>query len=150
MIDFPPIEELVPHAAPMLLLDRVIESGEDYLVAELTVRLDGMFDDEGFVPALVGIEYMAQSIAAFSGLRSRVAGEPAKLGFLLGTRRFESNVHIYTAGDILRVCVTQIVYGDSGMAAFECKVEGHEVLQTAILTVYEPSDAANLAEVLGT
>lgn len=149
MIDFPPIAELVPHAAPMLLLDRIVESGDDYLITELTVRADGLFDIEGSVPAFLGLEYMAQSIAAFSGLRSYRSGEPIKMGFLLGTRRYESNVHNYPTGDILRVTAKEIVYGDTGMAAFECKVQGPQVLQTAVLTVFEPADQASLAGIIG-
>lgn len=149
MIDFPPVAELVPHAAPMLLLDRIIESGDDYLVTELTVRADGLFDVAGRVPAFVGLEYMAQSIAAFSGLRSYRSGEPPKMGFLLGTRRYESSVHNYPTGDILRVTAKEIVYGDTGMAAFECKVQGLHVLQTAVLTVFEPADQTSLSGVIG-
>ncbi len=146
--DYPPIEELVPHAAPMLLLDRVVESGQDYLITELAVRTDGLFDSDSEVPAFLGLEYMAQTIAAFSGLRSYRSGQAIKLGFLLGTRRYESNVHNYSSGDILRVTIQEIVHGDSGLAAFECKVQGLKALQTAVLTVYEPTDIASLAKII--
>jgi predicted hotdog family 3-hydroxylacyl-ACP dehydratase len=146
MSDCPGIEELVPHAAPMLLLNRLLESGEDYIICEVVVRSDALFDTAGRVPAWLGIEYMAQTIAAYSGLQSHKRGEPARLGFLLGSRRFETSVQDFACGDILRVTAKQILHGSSGMGAFECRVDGQMAQQTAILSVYEPEDQENLME----
>jgi predicted hotdog family 3-hydroxylacyl-ACP dehydratase len=42
---------------------------------------------DGLVLSWVGIEYMAQCIAAHRGLRSRANGEPIKVGFLVGSKR---------------------------------------------------------------
>ena len=42
--DFPyPVETLLPHSQDMVLLDRVMETGEDHIVVELEVRDDGLF-----------------------------------------------------------------------------------------------------------
>ena len=72
----------------MILLDRVIEFEEDALTAELTVRNDCLLGSETLVPAWAGIEYMAQAIGAYAGIRSKLAGQPISLGYLLGTRRY--------------------------------------------------------------
>ncbi|MBK6738494.1 MAG: 3-hydroxylacyl-ACP dehydratase [Haliea sp.] len=143
MNELPAIEKLVPHATPLLLLDTVVESGDDYLICELTVRSDGLFDTRGRVPAWLGIEYMAQTISAYSGLQSHQRGEPVKVGFLLGTRHFETNVADFACGDTLRVTVKKIVHASSGMGAFECTVEGHRTRQTATVAVYEPAERDN-------
>jgi len=134
------IEKLVLHAKPMLLLDSVQESAQDYLVCILTVRDDGLFDTNGQVPALVGIEYMAQTVAAFSGMKAVQKHEEPRLGFLLGTRKFTSNVHELPCGTALTVKAMRVVQASDGMAAFECIVEGETVRQTATLTVYEPAN----------
>ena len=117
MGNLPAIEKLVPHADPMLLLDKLVESGDDYLVCELMVRSDGLFDAKGRVPAWLGIEYMAQTVAAYSGLQAYQRGEPVKLGFLLGSRRFETNVADFACGDTLRVTAKRLVHGSSGIGA---------------------------------
>lgn len=135
------IEKLVPHAAPMLLLDALVASGDGYVECELVVREDGMFDAAGRVPAWLGMEYMAQTVAAYSGLQAHLKNERVKPGFLLGTRRFETNIEDFACGDILRVTAKCIIHGSSGMGAFECKVEGRLALQTARLAVYEPPDS---------
>ena len=143
MSELPPIAELVPHAGPMLLLQRLLEWGDEYVVCEVQVRSDGLFDSAGRVPAWLGMEYMAQAVAAFSGLQARREQEPVKLGFLLGSRRFETNVQDFTCGDVLLVTARCLVHGSSGMGAFECEVQGDYAKQSATLSVYQPPDASD-------
>ncbi len=140
MNDFPAVEKLVPHAGPMLLLGQLLESGEDYVVCEVIVRADGLFDAAGRVPAWLGIEYMAQTIAAFAGLQALERGEPVRAGYLLGSRRFETNVPDFACGELLRVSAARLVQGISGAGAFECRVEGERVRQTATLTAYQAAE----------
>ena len=85
----PDIRSLVPHAGAMLLLDRVVSADADNLLAEVRIRSDSLFCNGDGVGVWVGIEYMAQAIAAWAGYIARSRGEPVKLGFLLGTRRYE-------------------------------------------------------------
>jgi predicted hotdog family 3-hydroxylacyl-ACP dehydratase len=123
----------------MLLLDRVLEVGDDYLVSEVVVRKDGLFDEAGRVAAFLGLEYMAQTISAFSGWQQ---GERVKVGYLLGTRRFTTNVGDFACGDVLRVTARRVVQDSVGMAAFDCMVEGELAMQSATLSVYEPAGRA--------
>ncbi len=81
------IEDVVPHRQDMCLLQRIIRWDQDTLEAELVVPEAGLFVEDGQVPAWVGIEYMAQAIAAWAGCRARAAGKQPQLGFLLGSRR---------------------------------------------------------------
>src|SRR5450830_981789 len=82
----PDIAMLVPHAAPMLLLDRVLRVDAETLCAEVAIRPDSLFYGERGIGAWVGIEYMAQAIAAYAGYHAQQRGEPVKIGFLLGAR----------------------------------------------------------------
>ena len=146
MTERPEIAELVPHAGPMLLLERLLEAGDDYAVCEVLVRSDGLFDSDGHVPAWLGIEYMAQSVAVFSGLQAHRAQESVNLGFLLGSRRFETNVQHFACGDVLRVTAKRLVHDRSGMGAFECEVQGDRAQQSATLSVYQPPDASEFIQ----
>ncbi len=140
MDNIPNIEDLVPHTKPMLLLSGLLDVGEEYIVCEVLVRSDGLFDTSGQVPALVGIEYMAQAVSAFSGLEARRQGKPVKMGFLLGTRHFETNVADFCCGDALTVKICRVMQANDGIASFDCTVHGEKVHQSARLTVYEPDD----------
>ena len=94
-----PIAELLPHAGDMILLDEVLHFSEEDVQTRLSVRPGGLFNQaDGSLPAWVGIELMAQSVAAYAGCRARQAGMPVALGFLLGTRNFPCNVERFPAG----------------------------------------------------
>jgi predicted hotdog family 3-hydroxylacyl-ACP dehydratase len=122
----------------MILLDRIIDFDEYALSAELTVRDDGLFGNDKIVPAWVGIEYMAQAIAAYAGIQAKQAGEPIKLGLLLGTRRYTSNVGGFALGTVLSIHVSRVMQDDK-LSVFDCKIYGTGIEITANLSVYQPS-----------
>ena len=135
---YPPIVELVPHRPPMLLLDRVLSYDGERVVCETVLEAGSPFVDQGQVPAVVGIEYMAQAIAAGAGLSARDKGETAaRMGFLLDCRDLTIAVDSFQVGDRLTVeaCRT---WGEKELGSFACKVRrGDEVLVEGALTVYQ-------------
>jgi predicted hotdog family 3-hydroxylacyl-ACP dehydratase len=139
MIDFKRLNvaDLLPHSGEMVLLDRIIEADETSLIAELQVRDDGLFGNDKTVPAWVGIEYMAQSVAAYAGLMATQQGEPIKLGFLLGTRRYHSNVSTFAVGTRLTVRVEKIIQ-DESLGMFSCHLYGEGINVQANLSTYQP------------
>ena len=141
------IEDLLPHARPMILLDEVTNVGEGTLSAALTIRPGVLFFEAGRgVAAHVAIEWMAQTCGAYIGVAALEAGQPIRLGLLLGTRDFQATVPWFLEGERLNVTVT-LAYMDGEMGAFDCVVtsvtSGDEVAK-ACLTVYRPEDAVTL------
>jgi predicted hotdog family 3-hydroxylacyl-ACP dehydratase len=135
----PDIRSLVPHAGPMVLLDRVVSVDENSLLAEVCIRSDSLFCSGGGVGAWVGIEYMAQAIAAWAGYTAQLRGEPPKLGFLLGTRRYECRRPIFVLGSLLRVHVLRVFQNENGLGSFECAIDNEEGrVATATVTVFQP------------
>ncbi len=131
------VAELIPHTGSMVLLDRVVDYDDHGLTAELVVRGDGLLGDDQTVPAWAGIEYMAQTIAAFVGMMARRANEPIRLGFLLGTRHYNSNVAAFKVGETLTVRVEKIMQ-DENLGVFDCRIQGEAAEVTAKLNVYQP------------
>ena len=139
-----PIAELIPHAADMILLDRVLRFGDEDIETALCVRPGGLFSQaDGSLPAWVGIELMAQSIAAYAGCQARQAGLPVELGFLLGTRKFECNVERFPAGSTLRIKALRSLQDDNGMGVFECHLDGPDIHAEARLNVFRPPEVAS-------
>ena len=137
------IRKLVPHEGAMVLLDRVVAAADDALCAELTIGPDSLFCDGDGVGSWVGIEYMAQAIAAHAGFLAQRRGEPVKVGFLLGARRYQAAVPLFAVGSVLRVHAHHAMQGDNGLAAFECRIEDAETLAqlaNATITVFEPAN----------
>jgi predicted hotdog family 3-hydroxylacyl-ACP dehydratase len=140
-MDMPDIRSLVPHAGPMVLLDRVISVDEDSLLAEVRIRSDSLFCETDGVGAWVGIEYMAQAIASWVGYTAQLRDEPVKIGFVLGTRRYECSRPIFVLGSVLRVHVQCVFQGENGLGSFDCYIDNEEVrVATATITVFQPAN----------
>ncbi len=134
------ITQLLPHRPPMLLLDALVEHGDDWAVCEVWPKPDQLFATRGKIPALITIEYMAQAVGALAGLLHHNRGEPVCVGYLIGTRQLLLHVDEISVGQHLLVHVRNAWSGSDGRAGlFECKVESAGILlANAVLTVYEP------------
>ena len=65
VIDINGIKKLLPHRPPFLMVDRITEIGEDYIVGIKTIGVNegffqGHFPDEPVMPGVLIIEAMAQ------------------------------------------------------------------------------------------
>jgi predicted hotdog family 3-hydroxylacyl-ACP dehydratase len=137
----PDIRLLLPHSGPMVLLDRVIAVDEESLCAEVRIRPDSLFCHAGGVGAWVGLEYMAQAIGAYAGYSARLRGEPIRIGFLLGTRRYECSRPFFSVGSLLKVYATRVLQSENGLASFDCFIDDENgQLVRAGVTVYQPAD----------
>ena len=135
------LDDLIPHRSTMSLLDAVLDAGPEGLTATVTISSGSAFFDGGCVPAWVGIEYMAQAMAAFAGLEKQRVGETVKIGFLLGTRRYETAREVFHEGEKLRVDVERLYQEDSGLGCFAGRISiAGETVAEARLNVFEPPD----------
>jgi predicted hotdog family 3-hydroxylacyl-ACP dehydratase len=139
MIRLPPIAELLPQSAPMILLDEVVAFDGVRICCRTTIRRDSMFLSEGRVRAIVALEYMAQAVAAFAGMRGRAAGAAPRIGYVLGTRELTLEADHFAIGDQL-VIDAEEVWDDERMASFRCRVsrDGQRVAEAG-LNVYRPA-----------
>ena len=143
------VERLVPHRDAMLWIARVLHVDDDGVVAEATVDDDHVLadpDGDG-LPGWMGIEFMAQAIAAWAGARALARGEPARPGFLLGTRRYACRRPRLAWGLHLRIEARREMMGDNGLGMFACRLlAGDEEIATANVSVFEPPDPAAFLE----
>ncbi|ROS01578.1 putative hotdog family 3-hydroxylacyl-ACP dehydratase [Sinobacterium caligoides] len=134
------LEQVLPHRAPMILLDSLDAVSETRVSCAVSVRESLSFSDEQGLPAWVGIELMAQSVAAWSGARALQRGEPVRIGFLLGTRKYHSCCDYFALGSQLEVSGEEVLNSDD-MSVFDCRIScAGAVLAEAKLTAYLPPD----------
>ncbi|MES2260681.1 MAG: 3-hydroxylacyl-ACP dehydratase [Pseudomonadota bacterium] len=149
----PEIASLVPHSGTMLLLDRVLSADDDNLCAEVRIYAGSLFYADGVVGSWIGIEYMAQAIAAHAGWLAQRRGEAVKVGFLLGSRKYETGSPGFASGSVLHVHVHRALQGDNGLGAFECRIDELQdgagdaadgaravTVATATVTVFQPDN----------
>lgn len=135
------VEDLVPHSGRMCLLDEIIDYGDDWLHAKVRVTANSMFIETQGVPASVGIEYLAQTVAAYAGLQERVNGGKPKLGFLLGVRNYICSTDYFSIGDTLLLQVELEMQAENGLNVFNAILKGDGIDISARLNVFQPNDA---------
>lgn len=150
---FPDVRELVPHSGSMLLLRRVLEHAPERTVCEVDPGDGVLFaDDRGRVPSWLGLEYMAQCVAAHGGLHARAAADGPRQGMLLGTRRLRLEVVRFAAGRLLRVAATRahaVGHATGRMLSFDCEIHdavGETRLAAARLSVYVSEHMGTIPE----
>jgi predicted hotdog family 3-hydroxylacyl-ACP dehydratase len=137
---FPPVAELLPHSPPMILVDELVLVEGPRTVCRVTLRPDSPFAEGGRVPAAAAIEYMAQTVGVYAGLRARGHGEPPRIGYLLGTRDMTLELDSFAVGDELLVEAVH-VWGDEALGSFDCAVRrGGETVAVATLNVYQGAE----------
>lgn len=128
----------------MIVIDRVIgyDLEKKTLTSEVEITPNSIFFDalKKQVPVYVGIEYMAQTIAAFSGIYlAKKENSAAKMGFVIGARNYECFVPAFNLGQLLRVEVEQLFF-DSELGSFDCIIfDGERKLAQAQINVFQPA-----------
>jgi predicted hotdog family 3-hydroxylacyl-ACP dehydratase len=145
---FPPVEEILPHRGTMLLIDTVLACTDESLAAQAHVQSDAWYADaHGAMPAWIGIELMAQAIAAHVGLLAMRAGNKMRPGVLLGSRRYEAFTPAFARDALLRIEVKELLRGEEGHGAYECVIQHDGVAGAeAVIKVFQPRDFQSFIE----
>ncbi|MDH5720283.1 MAG: 3-hydroxylacyl-ACP dehydratase [Spirochaetia bacterium] len=141
--------DLLPHDPPMVVVDELVSFQDDSAVGAVAINSESMFlNESGEVPSWVGIEYMAQTIGLYVGALAKKNKKPIKLGFLLGTRRYEASIPAFKKGVKYKIEAKVLVQKD-GLGAFECIIfndKMNEKLITAQINVFRPENIEEFLE----
>lgn len=136
----PGIEALLPHRGTMLLLSEVLVLSETHALAASDSAIQSWYATEtGAMPAWIGIELMAQAVAAHVGWCKMEKALPTAQGVLLGTRRYQTEVSEFSGPLVIEAKL--VLMGDDGMGAYECTISSPtQCLATAVVKVFEPKN----------
>lgn len=142
------VHDVLPHRGTMLLIDAITRCTESAIEVTATARRDAWYaDGDGAMPAWIGIELMAQAIAAHVGLVAMHAGGRARPGVLLGTSGYRAHRHAFGTGAALRIGARELLRSDEGHGAYECTIHiGDACCAEAVVKVYQPDDFQSFIE----
>lgn len=108
----------------MLLIDKLISVDAHSSVAQVNIEGNSsFFEADHGVPAWIGLEYMGQTAALIAGHQKLAGGGQDYVGFLLGTRCYQSHVDHFQLGQILLVQCQQVAAVGESLATFQCTIQ---------------------------
>jgi predicted hotdog family 3-hydroxylacyl-ACP dehydratase len=142
--------QILPHEGRMLLIDELIEQHEGGIVTALTIRTDSVLcDGVTGVPTWVGMEYMAQTACAYSGVNEAREGKKPSISLLLGTRSYKAHVPVFKIGTRLIISASLVVRDDDDLAVFDCSIRdaaSSEELASGDIKAIRPRDLQGLIQ----
>jgi predicted hotdog family 3-hydroxylacyl-ACP dehydratase len=139
--------EVLPICGDIILLDAIRDWGEDWLEARVEHRQPSLMSNpDGSVPNWVGLEYMAQAIGALAGIRNLQAGLGKRIGFLLGTRRYQASSDRFEPGEAVTIRVDELFCDADNLGVFDCEIHSDRLLAKASIKMLQPQHALALLE----
>ncbi|MDX6019358.1 3-hydroxy-fatty acyl-ACP dehydratase [Scandinavium sp. V105_16] len=139
----------LPHDAPMLLLERVLNVSEEQATCQVTVTRRGVLapfiDASGNLPGWYALELMAQTVGVWSGWHRQQNGEAQiSLGMVLGARELKCVAGEFAADSVLEVTVTLLMQ-DERFGSFECEIiaDGKKLASGRVNTFQPTSEELN-------
>lgn len=132
---YPPIEDLVPHGAPIRMVDSLDAWETGFARCSMLVRDTTPFVRDGELNTLLTIEHMAQSVAACLGYEAFQVGTGVRVGMIIASRSFELFRPVVHVGELLTIEVTR-QRGNADLSHFLGEVHvGDELIAKAHMTL---------------
>lgn len=83
------ILELIPQRPPMVMIDRLTFADNQKACGELRVHETNLFCEQGFFRESGMTEFIAQTAAAWLGLKNRIENKPVREGYIGAVKNLE-------------------------------------------------------------
>lgn len=143
-------ENLLIHGNDIVLIDRVIECQQDFIIVNANLREDlpylDTYNGKKVFRTYKGIEMMAQSLGCLYYINMAILGdERAKIGFILGSRKFEIFIPYVEYNKELFIETRLSVQNNDGFGVYDSTIYAGEIndeniIARANLSVLSPPD----------
>lgn len=138
------IAALLPHAAPMILIDSLLESTENVLLcrANSHLKADNPLRIDGVLSVFAGVEYAAQAMAVHGRLSREATASPPVRGFVAVASKLEAHAEQLDAiASPLQIRVERVASNhDSSLYTFTLHAEQQLLLEGQLMAVLEASE----------
>ena len=83
------VGNLIPQKFPFVMVDKVLEFGENFITSGFTIEESNIFTKEATFQEAGLIEHMAQSVALYTGYQFYLKNEPAPTGYIGAIKSIE-------------------------------------------------------------
>lgn len=138
--------DYLPHDAPMLLLEEVLDVTDEHVRCRVNVSRSGVLapflDPQGNLPGWYALELMAQTIGVWSGWHRRQSGRTCiELGMVLGSRELVCAEGSLPHNATLTVEASLLVQ-DTRFGSFDCCILiGEACVASGRVNTFQPTSA---------
>ncbi len=90
-MSFSNIIDYIPQRPPMVMVGEIVEVQEEEILTQFVISEDNLLVENGFLSESGIIENIAQTAAAFSGVKAKMNNEKVKVGFIGSVRNLQIN-----------------------------------------------------------
>lgn len=126
-------EGLIPQKEPIVLVDRLLDSNEEYSVSDFLIRKDCVFVENGRFVSAGLLENIAQTCALRIGYLNR--GQKVRIGVVGAVKNF-SVVRFPSVGETLTTTVKEVLYVDPALVVSAETCVGNESVATCEMKVF--------------
>ena len=83
------VGNLIPQKFPFVMVDKVLDFGENFITSGFTVEETNIFTENSIFQEAGLIEHMAQSVALYTGYQFFLKNEPAPTGYIGSIKSIE-------------------------------------------------------------
>lgn len=83
------VGNLIPQKFPFVMVDKVLDFGENFITSGFTVEETNIFTENSIFQEAGLIEHMAQSVALYTGYQFFLKQEPAPTGYIGSIKSIE-------------------------------------------------------------
>lgn len=136
----PEVLALIPHRPPMLLINQVVSvSSVESKALVIMDEQTPFYQSNVGVPTWIGLEYMGQTAALIAGFQQRERITKPHLGFLMGSRKYQTDVDYFELGENLIISCQEAALVGESLATFNCTIstrKSERTLAKAVLSVF--------------
>ncbi|MCV6628940.1 MAG: hypothetical protein OIF50_03670 [Flavobacteriaceae bacterium] len=135
ILDADLVADLLPHADPILMVDKMFSFTETTIETGFTVKESNIFCGSGFLQAPGIIEHMAQSVALHTGYKYALAKEEPPVGYIGAIKKIAIQ-RLVAIGEEIQTKV-HILYDIMGVTMVEVlvTVDGEQIASGEMKTV---------------
>lgn len=129
--------DFLRHRGSMLLLDEISYNENEFFATVKHQRGSVFANSDGSVPNWVAIEYMAQTVCAYTGYLNLKKQGKLRYGLLLSVSKFKSNISFFNKNQEILIFIKEILKLGSDIAVFESTITNGlrvETIATAQIT----------------
>lgn len=145
----PSPETVLPHRGDMVLLEEIVDWGEDWIEARAHKdRLRAFRSADGSVSTVAAMELICQTAASHAGLTELKNDRPIKIGFIIGARSLEFDDAAFQQTEEFYMTVHHHYVVDDQTCVYKGKLFGNNtdgpLIGSGTITAVMPTDSRSV------